>query len=44
VCSLLDDPRARERLGANARAFARSHYDLNTVCLPRQLEWVQSLA
>ena len=44
VCSLLDDPVTRERLGANARAFARSHYDLNMVCLPRQLEWVQSLA
>lgn len=43
VCALLDDPVTRARLGANARAFARSNYDLNTVCLPRQLEWVQSL-
>ena len=44
VCSLLDDPAGRARLGANARAFAQSHYDLKTVCLPRQLEWVKSLA
>jgi glycosyltransferase involved in cell wall biosynthesis len=43
VCDLLDDPAARARLGANARAFARSHYDLKTVCLPLQLQWVQSL-
>ena len=43
ICSLLDDPAARARLGANARAFAQSHYDLQRVCLPRQLEWVASL-
>ena len=34
---------ARERLGANARAFAQANYDLKTVCLPRQLEWVEGL-
>lgn len=44
VCALLDDAPARARLGANARAFARSHYDLKTVCLPQQLRWVQLLA
>lgn len=44
VCSLLADPAARQRLGANARAFAQQHYDLQTICLPRQLEWVQQLA
>lgn len=43
VCALLDDPVARTRLGANARAFAQVNYDLKTVCLPRQLEWVQGL-
>ena len=43
VCALLDDPAARQRLGHNARAFAQAHYDLQTVCLPRQLAWVESL-
>jgi len=43
VCGLLDDPAARQRLGANARAFAQANYDLKTVCLPRQLEWVEGL-
>lgn len=44
VCALLDDPTARQRLGANARAFAQANYDLKTVCLPRQLAWVEGLA
>ena len=43
VCALLDDPVARQKLGANARAFAQATYDLKTVCLPRQLQWVQGL-
>ena len=44
VCALLDDPAARQRLGRNARAFAQVNYDLQTVCLPKQLAWVQALA
>lgn len=44
VCALLDDPAAREGLGANARAFAQANYDLKTICLPRQLQWVEELA
>ena len=44
VCALLDDPTARAKLGANARAFAQDNYDLKTVCLPKQLQWVQVLA
>jgi len=44
VCMLLDDPVARIRLAANARAFAQANYDLKTVCLPRQLAWVAGLA
>ena len=44
VCALLDDPAARTRLGAAARRFAQDRYDLNNVCLPRQLEWVEALA
>lgn len=44
VCNLLDEPQERRRLGANARAFARAHYDLHDVCLPKQLAWVQHVA
>ncbi|MEA3299528.1 MAG: glycosyltransferase family 4 protein [Pseudomonadota bacterium] len=40
---LLRDPAERQRLGANARQFARAHYDLKRICLPRQLAWVESL-
>lgn len=43
VCTLLDDRAGRERLGSNAREFAVSRYDLRTVCLPRQLDWVHNL-
>lgn len=43
VCGLLADSAGRERLGAAARRFAQEHYDLETVCLPRQLQWVESL-
>lgn len=43
ICALLDDPAERARLGTNARAFAAGHYDLQTVCLPKQLEWVEGL-
>lgn len=44
VCALLDDRSARERLGNNARSFARANYDLKNVCLPKQLAWVNRLA
>lgn len=43
VCDLLDNPAERARLGANARQFAQANYDLQSVCLPKQLTWVQSL-
>ncbi len=43
VCALLDDAETRARLGQNAREFAQANYDLKTVCLPRQLQWVQGL-
>jgi len=43
ICALLDNPKERERLGMNARAFAQERYDLKTACLPRQLEWVEQL-
>lgn len=44
VCALLANPAERQRLGANARAFAQANYDLKTICLPRQIEWVRQLA
>lgn len=44
VCTLLQQPELRAKLGANARAFAQRNYDVTTVCLPRQLEWVKTLA
>jgi len=44
VCALLDDPYQRKRLGERARALVRERYDLETVCLPKQLAWVETLA
>lgn len=44
ISDLLDNPAERARLGANARAFIQQHYDLQTVCLPQQLQWVDKLA
>lgn len=44
VSALLDDPGARARLGAAARADVVAGYDLKRVCLPQQLAWVDSLA
>ncbi|MBV2358875.1 glycosyltransferase [Thalassococcus sp. CAU 1522] len=44
VCALLDDPARRAALGRAAREFAIAQYDLKTVCLPRQIDWVTRLA
>jgi glycosyltransferase involved in cell wall biosynthesis len=43
VCALLEDRGARQHLGRNARALIRRDYDLRSICLPRQLDWVQGL-
>jgi len=43
ITDLLNDSIERQRLGTNAREFARANYDLNRICLPRQLAWVDSL-
>lgn len=43
VCEMLDDPRLRARLRAQARDHVVENYDLRTKCLPRQLHWVDSL-
>ena len=44
VRSLLNNPSERARLAKNARSFAQANYDLNQVCLPKQLAWVENLA
>jgi glycosyltransferase involved in cell wall biosynthesis len=43
VAALCADAPQRQRLGAAAREFAVSRYDLHTVCLPHQVEWVNAL-
>jgi glycosyltransferase involved in cell wall biosynthesis len=44
VCELLDDEARRNILGREARDFARSKYDLRTVCLPKQISWIEDIA
>ncbi len=44
VSALLDDEDRRTALGTAARAKMVEHYDLRTICLPRQMEWVKGLA
>jgi len=44
ICSLLDDPAQRQRLGSRARSFVQERFDLRTICLPGQLDWVMRLA
>lgn len=34
----------RNALGERARSFARQHYDLRSVCLPKQLAWVEAMS
>lgn len=40
ICALMDDAETRQRLGRNARKLARERYDLQSICLPHQLDWV----
>lgn len=44
VCDLLENRDERQRMGANARDFVVGSYDLRTICLPAQLNWVDGLA
>lgn len=44
VCDLLEDSEARARLGAAARKLIMSEYDLRSICLPRQLGWIERLS
>jgi glycosyltransferase involved in cell wall biosynthesis len=43
ICNLLDDPCLITKLGQNARDFAINNYDLQNVCLPKQIEWVTAM-
>jgi glycosyltransferase involved in cell wall biosynthesis len=43
ICELLNDPDTRTRFGHAARDFAIAHYDLQSHCLPKQLDWVAQL-
>ncbi|WP_138934857.1 glycosyltransferase [Roseovarius arcticus] len=44
VSDLLDDADARARLGAAARQLMIDKYDLQTICLPKQIAWVEDVA
>lgn len=44
VVALCNDPQKREYLGSQARLFAQENYDLENQCLPKQIDWVLSLA
>lgn len=43
ACDLLENPAESQRLGQNARLFAQQHYDLQTICLPQQLAWIENI-
>lgn len=44
VIELLDDPQKRQLLGKRARQFIQKNYDLHTICLPRQVKWVDEVS
>ena len=41
---VLDDKALQDRLGEAARAKAVREYDLRSVCMPNQMQWVTALA
>jgi glycosyltransferase involved in cell wall biosynthesis len=41
---LLQNPAERARLGKAARELIIQHYDLASICLPKQIQWVEGLA
>jgi len=43
VTGLLDNAAEREELGRAARKLIVNNYDLASICLPKQLSWVESL-
>lgn len=43
VCTLLADPKLRGKIGAAARAHILAHYDLHSICLPQQIQWIEDI-
>jgi glycosyltransferase involved in cell wall biosynthesis len=43
VSRLLDNAEERAELGRNARKLITGNYDLESICLPRQRQWVEGL-
>tara|TARA_Y100001968_G_scaffold43859_2_gene33954 strand:- start:4818 stop:6068 length:1251 start_codon:yes stop_codon:yes gene_type:complete len=43
VCKLLDDNELRNLLGKNAREFVVRNYDRKTICIPNQINWINSI-
>lgn len=41
IIDLIKDLDERKRLGENARQAAIAQFDRNTICLPKQVEWVE---
>jgi glycosyltransferase involved in cell wall biosynthesis len=44
VCRVLDDKELAQTLRRNARATILENYDLETICLPRQVELIEKVA
>ena len=44
ICTLLDDPETRARYSAAARDYVVRNYDLETVCLPKQIALIERVA
>ncbi len=44
ISQLLDNPSLRQQLALNARNKVVQEYDLSTICLPKQIAWVEQLA
>jgi glycosyltransferase involved in cell wall biosynthesis len=44
VCRLLENKPLAAQLGVSARVHAVKHFDLRSVCLPQQMQWVEALA
>lgn len=43
ICTVLDNPDMCAEMAKASRAYAVENYDLQSCCLPKQLEWIQKL-